>query len=80
MNEEIITGTSSKNIKMDLLRFKDDILKDMRNIDIILNKKYLNIEEEIKEKINKFELKVGSLEQKILELSNLIGLITIIKR
>lgn len=73
MNEEIITGTSFKNIKMDLLRFKDDILKDMRNIDIKLNKKYLNIEEEIKEKINKFELKIGSLEQKILELSNLIS-------
>ena len=32
MNEELILGTSSKGIKMDLLRFKDDILKDMRNI------------------------------------------------
>lgn len=72
MNKENITELSSKNMKMDLLRFKDDILKDMRTIEIGLNKKYFKIEESITEKINKFELKIGSLEEKIFELSNLI--------
>ena len=71
MNKENITELSSKNMKMDLLRFKDDILKDMRTIEIGLNKKYFKIEESITEKINKFELKIGSLEEKIFELSNL---------
>ena len=72
MNEELILGTTSKGIKMDLLRFKDDILKDMRNIELRLNKKYLKVEESIKEKIASFELKISSLGQKIIELSNLI--------
>jgi hypothetical protein len=71
-NEEIIPGLSSKSLKMDLLRFKDDILKDMRNIELRLNKKYFSTEESLKNKINNFELKIGSFEQKILELSNLI--------
>ena len=79
MNEELILGTSSKGIKMDLLRFKDDILKDMRNIELGLNKKYFKVEESIKEKINSFELKINSLSQKIIELSNLIHIDNSIK-
>ena len=79
MNKENITELSSKNMKMDLLRFKDDILKDMRTIEIGLNKKYFKIEESITEKINKFELKIGSLEEKIFELSNLITTDNLIK-
>ena len=79
MNEEIITGTSSKNIKMDLLRFKDDILKDIRVIELGLNKKCLKTEESVKEKISKFDLKIASLEQKIFELSNLITTDNLIK-
>ena len=79
MNEELILGTTSKGIKMDLLRFKDDILKDMRNIELRLNKKYSKVEESIKEKIASFELKISSLGQKIVELSNLIHIDNSIK-
>ena len=73
-NEDLMLGVSSKSIKMDLLRFKDDILKDMKKMENRLNKKYLNIEESINEKINTFELKINSFEQKIIELSNLINI------
>ena len=79
MKEEKIMQISSKNMKMDLLRFKDDILKDIRVIEIGLNKKYLKIEESVKEKISKFDLKIASLEQKIFELSNLITTDNLIK-
>ena len=73
-NEDLMLGVSSKSIKMDLLRFKDDILKDMKKMENRLNKKYLNIEESINEKINTFELKINSFEQKIIELSNFINI------
>ena len=79
MKEEKIMEISSKNMKMDLLRFKDDILKDIRVIELGLNKKYLKIEESVKEKISKFDLKIASLEQKIFELSNLITTDNLIK-
>ena len=79
MKEEKIMEIYSKNMKMDLLRFKDDILKDIRVIELGLNKKYLKIEESVKEKISKFDLKIASLEQKIFELSNLITTDNLIK-
>ena len=73
-NEVIIPGTSSKSIKMDLIRFKDDILKDMRIIQISLNDKYSKVEDYLKGRINKFELKIGVFENKIAEYSNLINI------
>lgn len=73
-NEVIIPGTSSKSIKMDLIRFKDDILKDMRIIKISLNDKYSKVEDYLKGRINKFELKIGVFENKIAEYSNLINI------
>jgi ribosomal protein L11 len=57
---------------MDLLMFKDDILKDFRTIQISLDEKYAKADEYLSEKINKFDLKIKSFEKKIIELSNLI--------
>ena len=63
---------ASINIKMDMVRFKDDILKDIRSVQTSLDNKYLKADELLKERINHFELKINSFQQKISELSNLI--------
>ena len=68
----VVPGTSSNSIKMDLLMFKDDILKDFRTIQISLDEKYAKADEYLSEKINKFDLRINSFEKKIFELSNLI--------
>ena len=63
---------SPKNIQSDLIHFKEDILKDFRSIKLSLTEKYSIVEENLKEKINKFDSTIKSFEQKILELSKLI--------
>ena len=63
---------ASINMKMDMIRFKDDILKDIRTVQTSLNNKYLKADEFLKEKMNEFELKINSFQKKITELSNLI--------
>ena len=63
---------SPKNIQSDLIHFKEDILKDFRSIKLSLIEKYSIVEENLKEKINKFDSTIKSFEQKILELSKLI--------
>ena len=67
-----IPGISPGNITMDLVRFKNDILKDIRAFELSLNDKYLKAGDYIKENISKFELKINSFNKKITELSNLI--------
>ena len=77
MNEnknDSILGLSPKNIKMDLLLFKDDILKDIRNIQKSLDSKYLKAEENLTSKITKFESKISIFEQTIFELSKKISI------
>jgi len=68
----LVPGTSPNSIKMDLLMFKDDILKDFRTIQLSLDEKYTKVDQFLNEKINKFDLKIKSFEEKIFELSNLI--------
>ena len=68
----VVPGTSASSIKMDLLVFKDDILKDFRTIQMSLDEKYTKADEYLNERINKFDLKIKSFEKKIFELSNLI--------
>ena len=60
------------NLKMDMIRFEDEILHDMRQIQTKLDVKYAKSEELLNEKLTKFELKIKFLEKKISELSNLI--------
>ena len=71
-NEEV-PGASSQSIKMDILYFKDDILKDMRSIQKTLDAKYLKVDDNINSKINKFETKINIFELKIFELLNKIN-------
>ena len=68
-----IPGLSHQSIKMDILMFKDDILKDMRGIQRTLDTKYIKTEDNLNMKINKFESKIKIFEEKIFELSNKIN-------
>jgi DNA repair exonuclease SbcCD ATPase subunit len=71
-NKNEIPGLSMANIKMDLARFQDDILKDIRTVQFSLADKYTKIDDYLKERITAFENKINSFEKKITELSNLI--------
>ena len=46
---------------MDRLLFKDDILKDMREIQRTLDRKYLKTEDNLNSKINMFETKINKI-------------------
>ena len=70
--DSLVPGTSPASIKMDLLHFKDDILKDIRTLQLSLDDKYIKADDFLKQRITKFELKINSFEKKISELSNLI--------
>ena len=72
-NEEGMPGTSRQSIRMDILMFKEDILKDMRGIQKTLDGKYMKTDENLTYKINNFENKINLLEKKIFELSNKIN-------
>ena len=71
-NKNEIPGLSMVNIKMDLARFQDDILKDIRTVQLSLADKYTKFDDFSKERITAFENKINSFEKKITELSNLI--------
>ena len=71
-NSENIPDFSQKTIKVDLIHFKNDILKDVRSMKSSLAEKYLILEANLKEKINHFDLTIKTFEQKIFELSKLI--------
>ena len=63
---------SPKNINKDLIHFKNDILKDIRAIKLSFAEKYSILEENLKEKMNNYDLTIKSFEQKIIELTKLI--------
>ena len=67
-----LPGLSTMNLKMDIIHFQDETLKNMRQMQSKLDDKYAKSEELLNEKITKFDLKIKSLEQKITELSTLI--------
>ena len=72
LDENALSFLNPKNIKKDLLFFKDDILKDLR---ILENKIYEDIsiqKDEQQYKLNLYEQKIESQTQKIAYLSNLI--------
>ena len=71
-NDSEIPGVTPTSIKMDLIRFKNDILRDIRTVQICLDDKYIKADDFLKERITNFEIKINSFEKKISELSNLI--------
>ena len=71
MNKEL-PGLSTMNLKMDLIHFQDEILKDIRQMQSKLNDKYSKSEEELNESLTKYDLRIKNIERKLGELSNLI--------
>ena len=63
---------NSKNIKMDLLHFKDDILKDIKSMQKNIADKFTISNNLLKEKLESYDTKINLYNEKIIQLSNLI--------
>ena len=68
-----IFGLSTKNMKNDILLFKDETLKDFKEAQKKISEKYKNLDFEIKEKLNSYENRITIYETKIMELSRKIN-------
>ena len=71
-NENEPFSLSSKNIKMDLLHFKDDILKDIKEMQKNISDKFNISNNILKEKLESYDTKLNLYNEKIVQLSNLI--------
>ena len=76
-NEEIINDPiidlSTKQMKNDILIFKNETLKDLKEAQKRMLDKYTNLDENIKNKFESYEQRIKAYEIKITELSNLIN-------
>ena len=68
-----IVAVNSKNVKNDILMFKNETLKDFKDAQKKVNEKYQTLNLEVKEKLDAYEQRITAYEAKILELSNLIN-------
>ena len=68
-----LPGFSPMSLKMDMVHFQDETLKDIRQMQSKLDIKYAKSNEFINENITKFDLKIKALEKKITELSKSIS-------
>ena len=59
--------------KDDIIMFKNETLKDFKEVQTKLNKKYKVLELEIREKLESYEKRITTYENKITELSKLIN-------
>ena len=71
-NEDEIVSISNKNIRQDLLHFKEEVLKDLKVVQREFANKFNGLENILKEQINIYESKVSSFEYRIKNISNLI--------
>ena len=73
-NSKSTDGISSpKNIKEDILYFKDDILKDIKQFENRFNVKYQDQKTMLKSELDKYDLKMEAITQKITSLGNKIS-------
>ena len=68
-----IVALNSKNVKNDILMFKNETLKDFKEAQKKVNEKYQSLDFEVKEKLDAYEQRITAYEAKIIELSNLIN-------
>ena len=68
-----IFESQRKNLKQDILFFKEDILKDFRELELKLTTKYEKQNSNTLTKLHKFENTIEAMNNKIFELSNLIS-------
>ena len=72
-NEDDIVGISHKNIRQDILLFKEEVLKDIKVVQKDFSKKFAQMEDLLKNQILSFESKVNFFEQRIKNFSNSIS-------
>ena len=68
-----IFESQRKNLKQDILFFKEDILKDFRELELKLTTKYEKQNSNTLTKLHKFENTIEAMNNKIFELSKLIS-------
>ena len=71
--DDEIFQMSQKNIRQNILLFKEEVLKDIKTVQKDFSNKFNKMQELLKDQINLYELKVSSFEQRINNLSNLIS-------
>ena len=73
--EDPIVSLSKSTIgkKNDLLHFKEETLRDFKEVQRKISEKYEVLDLEIKEKLETYEKRISTYENKIMELSNLIN-------
>ena len=68
-----ILSRSVMGNKSDFLMFKNETLKDFKDVQKKVSDKYKDLEVEIREKLQSYETRITTYENKITELSNLIN-------
>ena len=64
---------NQKNIKNDMIHFKDDMLKDMKNLQRDISEKFDMTNNIIKEKFDSYDRKFNLYNEKIAQISNLLA-------
>ena len=72
-NDDEIFGISQKNIRQDILLFKEEVLKDIKIVQKEFSNKFSKMQDLLKDQINIYESKVNTFEQRIKNLSNLVS-------
>ena len=72
-NDDEIFGISQKNMRQDILLFKEEVLKDIKAVQKQFSNKFAKMEDLLKNQINIYETKVNTFEQRIKNLSDLIS-------
>ena len=63
---------NQKNLKSDMIHFKDDVLKDMKNLQRDMTEKFDMTNNLIKEKFDSYDRKFNLYSEKIAQISNLL--------
>ena len=65
LNDESITNNNTKEIRKDLLYFKNDLLKEFKTIESNLNEKYSDSINELKLRLKDYDRKFDKVNRQI---------------
>ena len=71
-NKEEPFVLNQKNLKNDMIHFKDDVLKDMKNLQKNISEKFEMTNTLLKEKLESYDRKINLYNEKIAQISNLV--------
>ena len=71
-NDNNPISLNQKKLKNDMLHFKDEILKDMKNMQKTIAEKFEISNSLLKEKIESYDRKINLYNEKIIQISNLV--------